>query len=340
MSVHKRLNGTYFVSGRDYASRQFTKNTGKGEEGKRAAEALDHEIKAKKLRGEQIEKQSSKGMYLDELSIAWKDVKVAEGKGGNGWLIDWCNTLNNHILPGLPMIPVNELTMQTILSFMMRKYGHLAPSTRNRYLSYLKMIFNFGVEHGLTDHNPLAKWKKAKEKPRQSTLSVDQLRSIIEYASPHLKWALEVAYNLGVRTGESELLSLRWDQVDWETKMIQVYATKTNTYRKIPLSPPFLAKLKERFPEAKTEYLVEFRGRQIKSIKGAFRTARKKAGIDKSVISYDIRHLFATTLLNKGGDLASVSHLMGHASTKMTADQYYHVLKEEKVRTVQLLPEL
>ncbi|WP_319584745.1 tyrosine-type recombinase/integrase [uncultured Pseudodesulfovibrio sp.] len=340
MSVHKRLNGTYFVSFRDSGGRQRTKNTGSGEEGKRAAEALDHEIKAKKLRGEEVEQQSRRGMYFDELCQLCIDTKKSEGKGGNGWLKDWANNLNNHILPGLPMVPVNELTMQDILSFMMRKYAGHAPSTRNRYLSYLKVILNFGVEHGLIDHNPLKRWKKAKEKPRQSTLTVEQLKAIIEHAAPHLRWALEVAFYLGVRTGESELLSLRWDQVNWENKEIEVYATKTNTFRKIPLSPAFFEKLKARFPEANTEFLVEYQGRQIKSIKGAFRTARKKAGVGKSVITYDIRHLFATTLLNKGGDLASVSNLMGHASTKMTADQYYHVLKEEKVRTVNLLPEL
>ena len=35
---------------------------------------------------------------------------------------------------------------------------------------------------------------------------------------------------------------------------------------------------------------------------------------------YDVRHLFATTLLNEGGDLSAVSKLMGHSSIQMTAN--------------------
>ena len=41
---------------------------------------------------------------------------------------------------------------------------------------------------------------------------------------------------------------------------------------------------------------------------------------------YDLRHLFATTLLNKGADLAAVSKLMGHSTVKLTADTYYHYM--------------
>ncbi|WP_419784696.1 tyrosine-type recombinase/integrase [Maridesulfovibrio sp.] len=71
-----------------------------------------------------------------------------------------------------------------------------------------------------------------------------------------------------------------------------------------------------------------------------FRNACKRAGVPNEIISYDTRHLHATSALNNGADLASVSAILGHASTKMTADQYYHVQKNEKIRAVNLLPPL
>jgi len=248
--------------------------------------------------------------------------------------------LNNHILPGLPMKPVNLITQLEITQFINKKYKDKAFTTRNRYLSYLKVIGNYGLEHGLIQTNPLAKWKKAKEKPRRSTLTVAQLKKIKDHAPDHLKWAIEVAYQLGVRTGQSELLSLRWDQINWDESNIRVYASKTNTYRAIPINPTFMAKLKERQQIAKSAFLVEYCGRQVKSLRKSFRTACDAAELDKSITSYDIRHLFATTLLSNNGDLSSVSQLLGHASTRMTADVYYHSLKEEKKRTISLLPEL
>jgi len=55
---------------------------------------------------------------------------------------------------------------------------------------------------------------------------------------------------------------------------------------------------------------------------------------------YDVRHLFATTALSEGADLKAVSKVLGHSSTKMTADTYYHLLQEEKQRAVNLIPPL
>lgn len=53
-----------------------------------------------------------------------------------------------------------------------------------------------------------------------------------------------------------------------------------------------------------------------------------------------IRHLFATVTLSMGADLAAVSKILGHCSTKMTADTYYHLLEGEKVRAVGLIPQI
>ena len=51
-------------------------------------------------------------------------------------------------------------------------------------------------------------------------------------------------------------------------------------------------------------------------------------------------NIFATVLLREGGDDAAVSKLMGHASVKMTVDQYYHLLGDEKRQTIAKLPSL
>lgn len=337
MSYHKRSNGTWFWKGRENGV-QKTKNFGKGDVGRRAAKAYDHEFKSRKLRGLSAAPQTQ-NIYYDTLCQHYFDTKATEGKAGK-WAKNFIGVLNNHILPGLPMKPVDQITQHEITSFIAEKYRDNSLITRNRYTSYLKVIGNYGVEHGLIQTNPLAKWKKAKEKPRQSTLTVGQLKQIKKHAAEHLKWAIEVAYRLGVRTGESELLSLRWDHINWDEGWIRVYASKTNSRRKIPIKEPFMSELKKRRKTAKSAFLVEYRGKQVKSLRKSFRYACNKAEIDKSITMYDIRHLFATTLLSKNGDLSSVSQLLGHKSTRLTADVYYHSLKEEKKRTIGLLPDL
>lgn len=340
MSVHQRKEtGAWFARYRDEFGQQHNKTFGPGPENKRQAQAFDLLVKAKKRARDPLFQSKPGNTYLDELAQAWVNAKKTEGKGG-GWLKDWVGIMNKHLLPSLGTVPVNELTKDYILGVVMKKWGDRSPTTRNRYLSYLKIMFNWGVENDYNKINPLAKWKKTKERPRQSTLTREELGKIRAVAEPHIQFAIDLAYNFGVRTGPSELLSLRWRDVDWENQVIRVFATKTNKWRMIPFTPAFLARLREAQKSAKTEFLVEYKGKPIKSLKNGFRGACERAGIDSTVISYDVRHLFCSTLLYQGSDPVAVSQLMGHASTRMTLDQYGHALAGSKRRAVERLPEL
>lgn len=212
--------------------------------------------------------------------------------------------------------------------------------TVNRYCDYVDAIFNFGIENELSKTNPMSKRKRSKERPRDVQLNIEDMKKIMDKAEPHLKWAMEVCFNLGTRPGESELLSLKWSNVDFTKATVHIYATKTKTFRTVPIKVSFLEKLKAMREYSTSEYIVEYNGHQIKSLKGSFRTACELAGINYPVRMYDLRHLFVTTLLSNNADLAAVSKLMGHATVKMTADTYYHYLEGEKERAVSMLPDI
>jgi site-specific recombinase XerD len=53
---------------------------------------------------------------------------------------------------------------------------------------------------------------------------------------------------------------------------------------------------------------------------------KSRAGINVPTRMYDLRHLYATTMLTNGADLAAVSTLMGHSTITMTADTYYQYI--------------
>ena len=171
-------------------------------------------------------------------------------------------------------------------------------------------------------------------------LTLDDAKKIMTNAEPHLKWAMEVCFNLGTRPGESELLSLRWENVDFKAGTVRIYATKTKTYRTVPVNPEFLERMEHVRDESESGYVIEYMGRGLTTIRKAFKNACKRAGISYPTRMYDLRHLFATTLLRKGADLAAVSKMMGHSTVKLTADTYYHYMEGEKERAVRLLPEL
>lgn len=340
MSVHQRKEtGSWFVRFRDEFGQQHNKTFGPGPENRRQAEAYDLLIKAKKRARDPLYMPKPDTIYFDELAQLWTDDKKAQGMSER-FLKEWANTLNNHFLGHLSRVPVKELTKEYIVSYVMKRWADRSPTTRNRYLSYLKVMFNWGIENEYIKANPLAKWKKSKERPRQSILTREDLVKIREQAEPHIQFAIDLAYNLGVRTGKSELLALQWKHVDWENGRILVFATKTNKWRSIPIARDFLEQLREAKKTAQTDFLVEYKGRPIKSLKKGFKSACDRAGIQKGIHSYDIRHLFCSTLLHKVGDPVTVANMMGHSSTKMTLDQYGHVLDGAKRRAIEMLPRL
>lgn len=183
-------------------------------------------------------------------------------------------------------------------------------------------------------------WRKQYEPRKQRLLTTEDIKKIIANAAPHVQWAMEVAYNTGARTGESELLSLKWSDVDYEKKLLHIFARKTKTDRWVPLSDPFIQKLRQQQAMSTCEYIISYQGKQVKNMHKAFRTACKKAGIEYEVRMYDIRHRFASELFAKNVSVGVVSRLIGHSRTSTTTDVYLEVLPKEIFEVRDKLPSL
>lgn len=340
MSVYQRpRDGAWQVYWRDENGKQHSKTLGKGRAAYRAAEDLDKDLKAQKRAGRTPAPKNDGKVYLDQIAQAFLDAKRAEEKS-EGYRTEVATLLEKYFIPTFAQVPANELKYSDLVNIITKNFGEHSSTTRSRYLSYLKIVFQFAVDHEYMTKNPLKLWKKPKEKARQCMLSVDDLIRIKAKASPHLRWAIEVAFNLGVRPGKSELLALTWGHVDWQNCLVKVYATKTKSWRDVHITPAFLERLKEMRTRAQTDYLVEYKGKPMNKIRRSFKTACKKAKITYPVTMYDIRHLYATTIISKKGDVAAVSAQMGHSSVDMTYNVYYHMLSGEKQRAVALLPSL
>ena len=344
MSVHQKKNGSWFVQYRVPGEKNLRREyCGMGKDGEQKATIRNAEIRLLKAKGQGIAPVANK-VYLDAIAQAYLTDRKMKGSSKK-WLKSFASLLNNYILPEFALRPVEALTYPEIIAFVEKKWGQRTLATRQRYLAYMKALFRFGVLHELTRNNPLAKWRKSKEKKRKLQLSVEGLGIIMAHAAPHLIWAIELEWALGTRPGPSELLALRWDDVDLDERIIHVHGTKTETSdRLIPITPEFAKRLSEMRKAAQSEYLIEYRGRPIKSLKtawnGAIRRAAKMNKLRYRPVMYEIRHLFATCMLTKGSDLAAVSGLLGHASIATTQDNYYHLLAGEKRRAIHTRPEL
>lgn len=363
MSVYER-DGRWMVAYSDEHGKRKDKSFGRGDEAYQMAEQFDLAVKAAK-RGEVVvtvpaapvvapgyEAMAAVGVPPSHVklgNLATQYLAHLKASGGSEKHIRTLTSLLfNQFIPAIGDKLVDTMSYTgDILPFILSMQGESgrthrprSSNTVNRYCDYLDAVFNFGRAQGLTKVNPVKGRKKAKELPRELQITVDDVKKIMDCAEDHLKWAMEVCFNLGTRPGPSELLSLRYENVDWDAGTIRIYATKTKSYRSVPLAVGFLPRLKEMAAKSFSGFIIEYKGKQLTTVRKSFRAACERAGVTVPVKMYDLRHLFATTMLSRGADLAAVSKLMGHSTIKMTADTYYHYMTGEKERAVSLLPDL
>lgn len=329
----KRLYVTY----QNLEGQVITRCFGRGSQAKVEAEAFVLSISAQYAVAEtnEIPRNTNELTMLSIIGDLKKELLL------NGRTERYVNDLERVVrCSGLGNKNIEKLTLNDF-----EWYTRFNTITRNRYMSYIKVVLNYAVRNDLIVKNPLHKWRKAKEQPRRNPLTIEDLEKIKEVAAPHLKWAIEVAQNLGVRCGKTELFSLRWIDIDYDRSYIKVFSNKTKTWRMVPFTNRFGERLKEVQTKSKTPYICEYRGgsnniaRPIERIHKSWRTALKKSGVGYYCVFYDVRHLYASELLHRGADLLSVSALLGHASTKMTADVYGHANTKSILNAVSLLEE-
>jgi len=341
MSTKKLDDGRWIVVYYDSAGKQHQKGGfGRGKKGWGKATAFDKQWQADKANGREVEPPRLEGLYLDKLAQHYLDHLKTIGRSEK-FRTEMAALVNTLFVPLLCHKPVDKIQYDECVVIV----GHLESKGRsrhtiNRYLRYLRTIFRHGIEHGLTTVNPLIRWHAPKEPKKHVTLSVESLATVMAVAPDHLRWALTVAFNLGVRPGKTELFALKWEHVDWSSGSVWIPGTKTDGSRRdVPISSEFRAQLYARSQMATTDHLIEYKGRPVKCIRRAWMTACRNAGVYDADI-YDVRHLFASTMLAAGADLAAVSKMLGHKNISTTQDRYYHLLQGEQKRAVGLLPKL
>lgn len=253
------------------------------------------------------------------------------------------NRLNKSYLPALNHVPIHKLTAKDF-DKLAQEYAALSNCSFNRYITYLNVIFNFGVAFEYIEKNPMMNWRKRvmkREKPRNLEITVEDIKVILDHAAPHVRKAIKLILNTGCRPGESELLKIKYSDVDYDNKRVRIRGSKTaRSDRFVPLRDEFLNEIREWEKEALCEHIVEFRGSPVKGFKNAFATAVKRSGINKVVVPYHLRHFFASSLIANKADIKAVSSILGHSGPGMLFKTYYHLIGDGEKEAIEKLPDI
>jgi integrase len=239
--------------------------------------------------------------------------------------------------------PIGEITAYDIKAWREWRSKHITnkgtpikKASLNRELAFLKTMFNLAVEWGWLDENPASKVKLLKgEEKRLRILTKEELQRLIDCAREPLKTIIILAASTGMR--KSEILNLRWKDVDFEHGFIRVENSKNSESRDVPMDDFLKKKILSLKCERRTNDFIFSRknGERIHCIKEAFKAACKRAGISDFRF-HDLRHTAASLLAAGGCDIITLQHILGHKTLAMT-QRYAHLIPGRHERAKQIM---
>jgi len=237
----------------------------------------------------------------------------------------------------------NDLMVEQIYGFIQKENEDLkAASTILRRYSCLKNYFQFLIGEGIINADIPSLQKPKGEKKLPFVLDTEEIDALLE--APDMKKEtgqrdramLEIMYATGLRV--SELISLQFKNVDFESGIITVYG-KGNKQRSVPVSTFALEYLNKYIDGSRrknkghsSNYIFLNRdGKPISRIYFFKQIKRyaEMAGLDDTISPHTIRHCFATHLLNNGADLRAVQEMLGHS--KISTTQIYTHLSTNRI---------
>ena len=216
-------------------------------------------------------------------------------------------------------------------------------STANRILTVLKAILNKAYADGYTTTNTV--WSKVKpyEKVDQARIrfltDAEALR-LVNACPLDLRSLIRGALLTGARRGE--LAALKVADVNLRIAQIYIAESKSGKPRHIPLNPEGLEHFKQAVIGKTGDELVFTRkdgavwahNDHVRALKVACDVAKVKP-MAKFI---ELRHTYASMLINNGVDLPVISKLLGHADARITYRHYAHLADKTLAVAVTKLP--
>lgn len=239
--------------------------------------------------------------------------------------------LDKLILPVLGKTRITEITRQDVskLHHSLRAKPYMA----NRVLAVLGKLFNLAEFWGYRPDrsNPCLHVKKYHEEKRERMLSAEELGRLGEAlnaydGSPYVVAALKLLVFTGARL--SEILALRWEQVDFERGEARLANHKTSRKtgaKTIHLPPPALEVLANLQRLESNPYVIvgKVEDAHLVNLQKPWREIRKAAGLS-DVRIHDLRHAFASVAASSGMSLPIIGKMLGH-SQPQTTSRYAHL---------------
>ncbi len=249
--------------------------------------------------------------------------------------------ISKHLIESFGELVLTEITPGLISRYKMkRREEGASPRTINYELAVMRHAFNLAIrEWEWVNENPLRKVSQEKvNNLRERWLTFEEEEKLLQASPQWLRELIIFALETGLRQGE--VLNLQWSQVDLFRKVITIIEQKNKAKDVLPLNERAMEVLKAKAKIRHLQSSYVFSNKKgdrfrVSNLHRAFYSAIKRAGIS-NLRWHDLRHTFATRLVQAGVDLYTVQKLGRWKEIKMV-QRYAHHYPESLRRGVEVL---
>lgn len=195
----------------------------------------------------------------------------------------------------------------------------------NRVLALLHKMFELAELWGVVEEghpNPARGVQKFKEEKRDRYVTPAELPKLIEAIQGEHNQSARFGIWLYLLTGlrKEELLTARWDNIDYERSEIKIEDTKNGTHHYLPLSAAAKSVLDQIPRVAGNPFILvgKIEGRHLINIDKPWQRIRREAGIT-DVRIHDLRRTVGSWLAQSGNSLHLIGRVLNHSNTSTTA---------------------
>jgi len=241
--------------------------------------------------------------------------------------------LRIHVLPTLGRMALDEITAEHIIALVarMQEDGYAA-GTSNRVIMIIRYLYNLAAKWKVPGvaANPTRGIEMGRESEKNRFLTREEAQQLVASIAADENRTAANAIMLLMFTGarRNEVTQAKWEHVLWNERKLFVPLSKSGKPRWIALSPSALSLLQSLPREVGNQYIFPsgVTGRPCPSLWFPWRRIRARAGLE-DVRLHDLRHSFASFLVNDGVSLYVVQALLGHANAR-TTQRYAHLAND------------
>ena len=314
-----------------------------------------------------VESDKSRGLYVDpsagritvgEYALAWQAAQVHRRTTAAAF----DSHLRNHILPLLGHRPIGAVTRSEIQGWVKSRSALLAPSTTTLVYSVLRMIFRSAVADRVIAVSPCERITLPKAPPSEvQPLPVEAVAALAAAVPDAYRALLICASGTGLRQGE--VLGLRRDRVDFLRRTLTVDGQlvlmpgappylappkTTASYRTVPLADVVLQALSEHVSSFPASTTKDARGRSVELLfaddrgnplgrtwfhRRVWTPAVAAVGLPTGTHFHQLRHFYASLLIDGGESVKVVQSRLGHATADETLNTYAHLWPDTEDRS-------